>query len=234
MEFAGWGAEPGTGYAERRRGTEPIQEAGIRSRHTVVVVVSGYLLGAVVAVGATVGPVQRHAGQSAAAAERPVVDTTPAHTTPMRTTPAQTTPVPSRSTTATKPLPKAPPTVPPIGHVNTPNRCPKAAVACVDLARHLSWLQQGGKIAYGPVPAMPGAAGTSTPRGTFDVYAKDRHHISNEYNEPMPDAVFFAAGGIAFHIGSLKDSSHGCVHLSTAAADHYFGVLALHDEVAVF
>src|SRR5215831_6048489 len=30
--------------------------------------------------------------------------------------------------------------------------CPRAATACVDLTRHLSWLQAHGKVTFGPVP----------------------------------------------------------------------------------
>jgi hypothetical protein len=33
--------------------------------------------------------------------------------------------------------------------------------------------------------------------------------------------VFFAVGGIAFHEGSLKSSSHGCIHLTMDAARYY-------------
>lgn len=114
------------------------------------------------------------------------------------------------------------------------NRCPDTAFACVDLHDHVSWLQHGGVVLYGPVRIEPGSPGQPTPRGTFAVDRKDKHHVSNEYNEPMPDAVFFAPGGIAFHVGSLTMGSHGCVHLSTRDADSYYNQLGIGAQVVVF
>jgi lipoprotein-anchoring transpeptidase ErfK/SrfK len=48
----------------------------------------------------------------------------------------------------------------------------------------------------------------------------------------MPYSVFFN-GGIAFHEGSLKAQSHGCVHLSRAAATKFFGHLSVGSTVQV-
>lgn len=115
--------------------------------------------------------------------------------------------------------------------------CPPAAAACVDLAEHITWLQAGGKVSYGPVRMEPGPPGTphATPVGTFHVSWKTgAHYTSNIYLEPMPWAVFFAAGGIAFHAGSLTQSSHGCVHLTLAAAHYYNEHLPVGAEVVVF
>jgi hypothetical protein len=115
--------------------------------------------------------------------------------------------------------------------------CPAAAAVCVDLAAHLTWLQSGGRIIYGPVRMEPGPPGTAnaTPRGTFHVLWKGgRNLISNEYNEPMPYAVFFAQGGFAFHAGSLTESSHGCVHLTLASALYYNEHLPIGAEVVIF
>ena len=115
--------------------------------------------------------------------------------------------------------------------------CPAAASACVDLSDHLTWLQSGGRITYGPVPMEPGPPGTqrATPRGTFRVQWKaGANYISTEYGEPMPYAVFFAPGGVAFHGGSLTTPSHGCVHLDTGSARYYHGHLPTGAEVVVF
>jgi lipoprotein-anchoring transpeptidase ErfK/SrfK len=115
--------------------------------------------------------------------------------------------------------------------------CPAAAAACVDLADHLTWLQSGGQISYGPVRMEPGSPGTpnATPRGTFRVSWKAGPHlVSNEYDEPMPYAVFFAPGGVAFHGGSLTKPSHGCVHLTIANAHYYNDHLPIGAEVVVF
>lgn len=114
--------------------------------------------------------------------------------------------------------------------------CPAAAAACVDLSDHLTWLQSGGRITYGPVRMEPGPPGTkhATPRGTFHVQWKaGRNYISTEFHEPMPYAVFFAAGGIAFHGGSLTKPSHGCVHLTIGNALYYHEHLPIGAEVVV-
>jgi lipoprotein-anchoring transpeptidase ErfK/SrfK len=107
----------------------------------------------------------------------------------------------------------------------------------VDLTDHLTWLQSGRAITYGPVSMEPGPPGTpnATPRGIFHVQWKaGPNYISTEFDEPMPWAVFFAAGGIAFHGGSLTTPSHGCVHLTIGSARYYHDHLPTGAEVAVF
>jgi lipoprotein-anchoring transpeptidase ErfK/SrfK len=115
--------------------------------------------------------------------------------------------------------------------------CPAAAAACVDLTRHITWLQANGKLAFGPVKMEPGEPGSKhqTPRGTFRVSWKGGPSMmSNIYNEPMPWATFFAPGGIAFHGGSLTTWSHGCVHLTVENAHYYNEHLPIGAEVVVF
>lgn len=115
--------------------------------------------------------------------------------------------------------------------------CPAAASACVDLPLHLTWLQSGGRVSYGPVRMEPGPPGSAhaTPRGTFHVAWKaGAHYISTEFGDPMPWAVFFAPGGVAFHGGSLTKPSHGCVHLRIATARYYHDHLPIGAVVAVF
>src|SRR5271165_3125448 len=117
------------------------------------------------------------------------------------------------------------------------NSCPAAASACVDLSDHLTWLQSSGHITYGPMTMEPGPPGTqrATPRGTFHVQWKAGvSYISIEYHEPMPYAVFFAPGGVAFHGGSLTTPSHGCVHLDIGIARYYHDHLPVGAEVVVF
>lgn len=115
--------------------------------------------------------------------------------------------------------------------------CPVAATACVDLNDHLTWLQSDGRITYGPVSMEPGPPGThqATPRGTFHVKWKaGANYISTEYHVPIPYAVFFAPGGVAFHGGSLDTPSHGCVHLDIGSARYYHDHLPTGAEVVVF
>ena len=115
--------------------------------------------------------------------------------------------------------------------------CPAAATACVDLKNHLTWLQSDGHITYGPVSMEPGPPGTrqATPRGTFHVqWRAGANYISTEYHVPIPYAVFFAPGGVAFHGGSLDTPSHGCVHLDIGSARYYHDHLPTGAEVVVF
>jgi lipoprotein-anchoring transpeptidase ErfK/SrfK len=115
--------------------------------------------------------------------------------------------------------------------------CPPPAAACVDLTRHLTWLQSGDRVSFGPVLMEPGPPGSvhATPRGRFQVSWKaGPHYISTTYHDPMPWAVFFAPGGIAFHGGSLTVPSHGCVHLTVPDAHYYNEHLPIGAEVVVF
>jgi len=115
--------------------------------------------------------------------------------------------------------------------------CPAAAMACVDLAAHLTWLQAGGRVTFGPVQMEPGEPGSAhqTPRGTFHVAWKaGPAYVSDIYREAMPWATFFAVGGIAFHGGSLTQWSHGCVHLTPASARYYNVHLPVGAEVFIF
>ncbi|MGH7734829.1 MAG: L,D-transpeptidase [Gemmatimonadales bacterium] len=107
----------------------------------------------------------------------------------------------------------------------------------MDLSDHLTWLQSDGRVTYGPVRMEPGPPGTphATPRGTFRVQWKaGANYISTEYDEPMPYAVFFAPGGVAFHGGSLTNASHDCVHLDNGSARYYHDHLPVGAEVVVF
>jgi lipoprotein-anchoring transpeptidase ErfK/SrfK len=122
-------------------------------------------------------------------------------------------------------------------------RCPANAVACVDLSTKTAWLQDGGQVTYGPVPMLPGAqtglappgpTSSATPTGAFHVLRKKADGVSSEFGDPMPNAVYFAAGGIAFHEGSLTTSSHGCIHLPPAASTMFFDRLRVGDPVEVF
>ena len=110
--------------------------------------------------------------------------------------------------------------------------CAPTATACVDLSANRSWLMRDGWVTYGPVPITHGRRGFRTPPGTFRVQSKKRDHVSSIYDAEMPWSVFFN-GGVAFHEGSLAVTSHGCVHLSPAAAEIYFFTLSVGDVVQV-
>ncbi|MBC3186018.1 L,D-transpeptidase [Corynebacterium sp. zg-331] len=115
--------------------------------------------------------------------------------------------------------------------------CPQQARACIDLQGNRTWLQEGGKVTYGPVPMSAGAPTpeTATPTGTFYVNRKVKDEISYEFNgAPMPYAVYFTNNGIAFHQGNTALLSHGCIHLNHDDAVQYFDQLQIGDMVYVY
>jgi hypothetical protein len=124
------------------------------------------------------------------------------------------------------------------GHAEPPDvegtPCTGAARACVDLGAKKAWLIKDDKVVRGPVPIGPGGPGHETPVGDFTVDWKHIDHVSTEYDgAPMPYAVFFTQGGVAFHEGNTSGSSHGCVRLKHDDAKAFFEFLRIDDEVEV-
>ena len=117
-------------------------------------------------------------------------------------------------------------------HEMTPPPCSARADACVDLSEELSWLMEGGRVAYGAVWISHDAEGYETPPGVFRVTFKNRDHVSSIYGTPMPYAVFFN-DGIAFHEGDVNEESGGCIHLEEEDAKTYFDRLQPGDVVEV-
>ena len=112
--------------------------------------------------------------------------------------------------------------------------CTVAASACVSLATKQAWLIDDGKVTHGPRPISSGAPGHETPRGDFRVEWKHADHRSAEFhNAPMPFAIFFAPGGIAFHEGNLHTPSSGCVRLAYDDARAFYDFLEVDDRVQV-
>jgi hypothetical protein len=143
--------------------------------------------------------------------------------------PVQAPPAPA-VTTAT-PLPSPSPEPQPVVLPSPP--CDAEIRACVSLSQNLAWLLKDGVVEYGPVPVTHGRPGQETPVGKFKVAWKDAEHTSSIYKTAMPHSVFFAAGGIAFHEGSLTELSHGCVHLSPEVAKVFFDALPVKATVQV-
>ncbi len=118
--------------------------------------------------------------------------------------------------------------------------CTANASACVDVNKKQAWLIKDGKIMRGPVPIATGGPGKETLTGNvFRVYRKDKEFKSDEFKlpngqpAPMPNAVFFEDGGVAFHAGNPKLASAGCVHLTVADSLAFFDYLQIGDHVQV-
>ncbi len=132
----------------------------------------------------------------------------------------------SVGTVALAAAPPAAPLVP-----GTP--CTATARACADIVGLRAWLFADGRIVRGPVPISIGDEIDPTPPGRYQVEWKAEHWVSREYGTPMPYSVFFAPGGIAFHEGSLRTNSAGCIRLVRDDAKAFFDHLRVGDEVQV-
>ncbi|MDK0521715.1 L,D-transpeptidase family protein [Streptomyces sp. ML-6] len=122
---------------------------------------------------------------------------------------------------------------------NKDKKCPtnKGRIACVDLTRQLSWIQDGSKLKFGPVPVRTGRNGYETRTGSKKIYWRNIDHVSSIYHVAMPYAQFFD-GGQAFHSVGVKmwnpPGSHGCVNMRPADAKSYWKLLRNGDDVHVY
>ncbi|MEV5673939.1 L,D-transpeptidase [Streptomyces sp. NPDC052179] len=118
-------------------------------------------------------------------------------------------------------------------------KCPtdKGRIACVDLTRQLSWIQDGKKLKFGPVPVRTGRDGAETRTGASKVYWRDIKHWSTIYKVWMPYSQFFD-GGQAFHSVTKSmynpPGSGGCVNMRPADAKSYWKLLKKGDDVFVY
>lgn len=111
--------------------------------------------------------------------------------------------------------------------------CSGDVQACVDLTTLQAWLITDGEMRRGPMAVRVGDEFGPTPVGRFRVEWKDEDHVSSEFGTPMNWAVFFAAGGIAFHEGRQDTDSAGCVKLGRDDARAMFYALQIDDGVQV-
>lgn len=122
---------------------------------------------------------------------------------------------------------------------NKAKKCPtdKGRIACVDLTRQLSWIQDGKKLKYGPVPVRTGRNGVETRTGSKKIYWRNIKHWSTIYKVWMPHAQFFD-GGQAFHSVTKSmynpPGSGGCVNMRPADAKAYWKLLKNGDDVYVY
>ncbi|MGI5377549.1 L,D-transpeptidase family protein [Streptomyces sp. CA-251387] len=119
---------------------------------------------------------------------------------------------------------------------NAGKKCPVRGyrVACVDLDRQLTWVQDSKDVVFGPVPIRSGRQGYETRTGWHAVYWRHKNHKSSLYKSPMPYSQFFS-GGQAFHgiYGNIfsPPGSMGCVNLTLHDARRLWRVLKKGDRV---
>ncbi|CAL9340458.1 L,D-transpeptidase family protein [Streptomyces sp. enrichment culture] len=122
---------------------------------------------------------------------------------------------------------------------NKAGRCPvnKGRIACVNLTLQISWIQDGKKLKYGPVPVRTGRDGYETRTGSKKIYWRTIDHVSTIYDVPMPYSQFFD-GGQAFHSAAVSmwnpPGSRGCVNMTKADAKKYWSLLKNGDDVYVY
>ncbi|MGW4229797.1 L,D-transpeptidase family protein [Streptomyces sp. NPDC004980] len=122
---------------------------------------------------------------------------------------------------------------------NAAKKCPtnRGRIACVDLTRQLSWIQDGSKLKFGPVAVRTGRNGAETRTGSTKIYWRNIDHWSTLYDVRMPYAQFFD-GGQAFHSVTKSmynnPGSAGCVNMRPSDAKSYWNLLKNGDDVFVY
>jgi lipoprotein-anchoring transpeptidase ErfK/SrfK len=109
-------------------------------------------------------------------------------------------------------------------------------VMTVDLeARVLSVFKGGHEI--GAAAVLLGTDDYPTPIGTFPILRKQRHNVSEKYdNAPMPWSMFLTQDGVAIHGGSQIENgyaSHGCIAGPDEFVSRIFAIAKPGDKVVI-
>lgn len=109
-------------------------------------------------------------------------------------------------------------------------------VITVDLdARVLSVFRGGYEI--GATAVMLGTQEHPTPLGTFPILAKERHNISEKYNDaPMPWTLRLTWDGVAIHGGAEVErgyASHGCIGAPNDFISKVYAIAKKGDKVII-
>ena len=109
-------------------------------------------------------------------------------------------------------------------------------VMTVDLdARVLSVFKGGYEI--GAAAVLVGTDEHPTPLGTFPILSKQRHNVSEKYdNAPMPWSMFLTRDGVAIHGGSVVENgyaSHGCISGPDEFVSRIFAITGPGDRVVI-
>ncbi len=104
----------------------------------------------------------------------------------------------------------------------------------VDLATEKLHVYRSG-VEIGRAYILYGADHKPTPMGTFPILEKDRDHVSNLYNAPMPYMLRLTWGGVAIHGSQVEANAatHGCVGVPDEFAALLFAQAKKGDPVLV-
>ena len=111
---------------------------------------------------------------------------------------------------------------------------PGPTLIVVDIGSELIHVFRGG-YEIGRATVLYGADDKPTPIGTFPILEKDRDHVSNLYDAPMPYMLRLTWDGVAIH-GSSVDygyATHGCVGVPDEFAQELFAIANKGDKVIV-
>ena len=109
-------------------------------------------------------------------------------------------------------------------------------VVTVDLqARVISVFRNGYEI--GAAAALLGTETHPTPTGAFPILTKERHNVSEKYNNaPMPWTLRLTWDGIAIHGGSTVElgyASHGCIGVPDEFVSRLYDIAQIGDVVII-
>ena len=107
-------------------------------------------------------------------------------------------------------------------------------VVTVDLkANVLSVFRDGYEI--GATAILTGYGDKPTPVGVFPITEKDRDHVSNLYEAPMPYMLRLTNDGVSIHSTKVENGyvTHGCIGVPDAFAAKLFATARLGDRVIV-
>ena len=107
-------------------------------------------------------------------------------------------------------------------------------VVTVDLkANVLSVFRDGYEI--GATAILTGFADKPTPLGVFPITEKDRDHVSNLYDAPMPYMLRLTNDGVSIHATKVENGyvTHGCIGVPEGFAAKLFVTARLGDRVIV-
>ena len=109
-------------------------------------------------------------------------------------------------------------------------------IVTVDLeARVISVFRDGYEI--GAAAALLGTETHPTPTGVFPILTKERHNVSEKYNNaPMPWTLRLTWDGIAIHGGSTVElgyASHGCIGVPDEFVSRLYDIAQIGDVVII-
>ncbi|OCC25349.1 hypothetical protein MB02_01380 [Croceicoccus estronivorus] len=106
----------------------------------------------------------------------------------------------------------------------------------VDLDARVASVFRGG-YEIGAAAVLLGTDEHPTPLGTFPIMSKERHNISEKYNNaPMPWTLRLTSDGVAIHGGSTVENgyaSHGCIGTPDGFAEKLFAIAKVGDKVII-